>query len=444
MKNVRLYARVSTEEQRKKDLSVPAQIKKLEEYCTDNNLNIVGTYIDNGISAATIVKRKGFCQMLDELQQDDIILITRLDRMSRNVLDSNKLLEKFAPLNVTFKAISEEDVDVTTADGKFMFDLKVSLAERERKKTSERIKDVFAYKLSKGELITGRLPRGYKREGNKAVIVKDDAKFIQDVFDTFEEVRQIRTITRILNDKYKFDLTSKTYRRILKKTEYIGLYRDLNIFPPIISNEQFERVQRILGGNTIKVTKQRIYIFAGLIRCKQCGMKLGGTTTNGSSGSNRKFKLYKCPKCQSGKGAHQCISEKKLEKKLLPLIMSTFENRICELSAYEVEIEQNKDTIKNTEEKIRRLQELYIDGKISKDVFDNKYTSLTKIINEEMQKTDINKIASIKNNYKKLIKMNIHEIYKTLDDKGKSSFWHSFIDYIIVDDYDNINIFLIE
>lgn len=441
MLNVRLYARVSTEEQRKKDLSVPAQLKKLEDYCTENNLKIVGKYVDNGISAATIVKRKGFCQMLDDLQQDDIILITRLDRMSRNVLDSNKLLEKFAPLNVTFKAISEEDVDVTTADGKFMFDLKVSLAERERKKTSERIKDVFAYKLSRGELITGKLPRGYKRVDNKAVIVDEDAEFVRDVYNTFEDIRQIRTITRIMNDKYKFNLTSKTYRRILRKREYIGYYRDIMLFPPIIAQDQFDRVQHILDGNTIKVTKQRTYIFAGLIKCKVCGMRLGGSTTNGTS-KTKKYKIYKCPKCQSGNGTHQCVSERKLEKKLLPVIMDVIKNRMFELSAYEVEVEQNKDKIKNAEEKIRRLQDLYIDGKISKEAFDNKYTALNKLMEEESQKTDIKRITAAKKTYEKLLNMNITEIYKKLDDNGKSNFWHSFIDFIIINDYDYIDIFL--
>lgn len=441
MKNVRLYARVSTDEQRKKDLSVPAQLKKLEEYCEENDLKIVGTYIDNGISAATITKRKGFCKMLEELQQDDTILITRLDRMSRNVLDSNKLLEQFAPLNVAFKAISEEDVDVTTADGKFMFDLKVSLAERERKKTSERIKDVFAYKLSRGELITGRLPRGYRRVDNKAVIVEDDAKFVKDIYTTFEEVRQIRTITRLLNDKYKISLTSKTYRRMLRKREYTGYYRDIKIYPPIITQDQFDRVQRILDGNTIKVTKQRTYIFAGLIKCNVCGMRLGGSTTNGNS-KDKKFKIYKCPRCQSGNGTHQCVAEKKLEKKLLPIVMDTIKNRMYELSAYEVEVAQNKDTIKNTEDRIRRLQDLYIDGKISKEVFDNKYAALNKILDDESQKTDIKKIAASKQNYEKLLQMDIINIYKELDDSGKSTFWHSFVDHLVIDDYDHINIFL--
>ena len=151
----RLYARVSTEEQSKKGLSIPVQLDVLKRYCTEHDIDIIDTYVDNGISASTIKKRKAFCRMLEELQKDDLVLVTRLDRFSRNVYDANYLLKQFAPLNVQLKTILEDDIDTTTADGKFMFDLKVSLAERERKKTSERIKDVMANKRAKGEWCSG-------------------------------------------------------------------------------------------------------------------------------------------------------------------------------------------------------------------------------------------------------------------------------------------------
>lgn len=133
MKKARLYVRVSSDEQAKNGLSIPVQIEKLKAYCSENNYEIADIYIDNGVSAGTIKKRHEFVRMLDELQKNDTILITRLDRMSRNVYDANFLLQKFEPLNVHFKAILEDDIDTTTADGKFIFDLKVSLAERDRK-----------------------------------------------------------------------------------------------------------------------------------------------------------------------------------------------------------------------------------------------------------------------------------------------------------------------
>ncbi|QNM12800.1 MULTISPECIES: recombinase family protein [Bacillota] len=440
---VRLYARVSTEEQARKKNSIPAQLNKLYAYCKENDYEVVNEYIDEGISASTIKKRKALLRMLNDLQRNDIILFTNLDRFSRNVLDANKMIEMFEPLNVSFKAIGEEDIDITTADGRFLFNLKVNLAERERAKVSERILTVFDYKLSQGKLINGRLPRGYTRSADGYAVINDDADFIRDVYRTFEDVRQIRTLTRVINNKYKLDLCSKTYRRILKQQAYIGLYRDKYIFPPIIKNEQFERVQRIFDGNTIKATKNQTYIFSGLIKCKVCGMRLGGSSSNGNSGDRKlKYKMYKCPKCQRGNGTHQCLAEKKLEKHLLPIVMDAIQNKIYTLSAYESQITQNRDIIDATKDKIKRLQDLYIDGKISKEQFDNKYEGLNKILDEESKKTNLKMIAKAKEDYEKLLNMNISEIYDQFDDNGKSVFWHSFIDYIVVNDYDNIDIFL--
>ena len=112
------------------------------------------------------------------------------------------------------------------------------------------------------------------------------------------------------------------------------------------------------------------------------------------------------------------------------------------MSAYESQITQNRDIIDATKDKIKRLQDLYIDGKISKEQFDNKYEGLNKILDEESKKTNLKMIAKAKEDYEKLLNMNISEIYDQFDDNGKSVFWHSFIDYIVVNDYDNIDIFL--
>lgn len=69
MKQARLYARVSTEEQAKKGLSIPVQIEKLKQYCAENDYEIADIYIDNGISASTIVKRHEFVRLLNDLKK---------------------------------------------------------------------------------------------------------------------------------------------------------------------------------------------------------------------------------------------------------------------------------------------------------------------------------------------------------------------------------------
>lgn len=122
--NVRIYARVSTDEQVKFGYSIDAQIKALKDYCKERDYNIMATYIDEGISAYSVEKRREFKRMIADAKPNEIILFTKLDRFSRNILDANLILLELKKKNVSIKAINEDDIDTTTADGKFLFDLK--------------------------------------------------------------------------------------------------------------------------------------------------------------------------------------------------------------------------------------------------------------------------------------------------------------------------------
>jgi len=99
------------------------------------------------------MKRPDLQRMLKQMSEYDMVLFTKLDRLSRNVLDANNINKIFLDHNVYMKAIDEDDIDTSTADGTFMFNLKVSLAQREIEKTGERIKAVFEYKRIKKEMI---------------------------------------------------------------------------------------------------------------------------------------------------------------------------------------------------------------------------------------------------------------------------------------------------
>lgn len=439
MKNARLYARVSTDEQRKKEQSVPDQLEALKEYCHEHNYNIKGIYHDDGISAATIYKRKSFCQMLDALEQNEVILFTKLDRFSRDLLDGNLLLKRFAPLNVTFKAILEPDIDVTTADGKFRFDLMVSLAERERKIDSERILFSFERKVARGEFLGGRLPIGYMKDKKRAIIDPAKTEFVKDIFDMMEIEQNTFRVMKAMNNKYGLNKDKKWYYRKLIDQRYTGLYRgETNVFPQIITPDQFNNVQSILQGRYIKRgPSRRDYIFSGLLLCSECGRKLAGSATSG------KYKIYKCSNLQKGEKMHCCFAEKKLEKKILPKIMPLLQKYLLDLEASEAKVSQNRDIILSSKQKINRLQDLYIDGKIDKDTFDRKYADLNEIIKTEEQKSDIVSIQEAKQRYTQLLDMDIENIYSTLNDKEKRKLWHSFIDRIVIKSYDEIDIFLL-
>ena len=154
MKYVACYCRVSTDEQKKFGFSIQAQKDALEKYCKINNYKYE-FYIDEGISASSMKKREALNEMLNKCNVYDMILFTKLDRLSRNVLDANTINKILQNNNCTMKAIDEEDIDTTTADGTFIFNLKVSLAQREIEKTSERINFVFKNKRERGEVTSG-------------------------------------------------------------------------------------------------------------------------------------------------------------------------------------------------------------------------------------------------------------------------------------------------
>lgn len=154
MKHVACYCRVSTDEQAKFGFSIQAQKEALEKYCKLNKYKYE-FFIDEGISASSMKKRKALKEMLNRSNTFDIVLFTKLDRLSRNVLDANTINNILKENNCTMRAIDEDDVDTSTADGLFIFNLKVSLAQREIGKTSERIKFVFNSKREKGEITSG-------------------------------------------------------------------------------------------------------------------------------------------------------------------------------------------------------------------------------------------------------------------------------------------------
>ena len=171
-KRIAGYVRVSHDEQKKYGYSVQAQIERIIRYAEETGSQLVEIYVDEGFTA-TKMKRPDLLRMLDNLDTFDILIFTRLDRFSRNVLQANKMVEIMDEYNVAIKSIEEDDIDTSTADGRFNFNLRVSLAQREAEKTSERIKSIFEFKIKNGQPVSGNQPYGYKIE------TKDNKKTIE-------------------------------------------------------------------------------------------------------------------------------------------------------------------------------------------------------------------------------------------------------------------------
>lgn len=441
IKNVAVYCRVSTEEQKKFGISVNDQKNSLTEYCKKNNYKIYDYYIDEGVSAGTISKRKEFVRLLKDLDKIDLIIFTKLDRFSRNVRDANNLLVELDSHNVSFKAIDEDDIDTSTADGRFIFNLKVNLAEHERGKDSERINRVNKYKYHVAKTVcSGQKIFGYDIVDKKLVINEHEAKQLNDLFDVFIRTNSILEADRWFND----NVCHRSYNmivRYLKDTKYIGKYKKVDgteiedFCPAIISEEKFYQAQEIFKRNIKKYYKRVSgdnfpYIYNSLLICPECGRKLHGNRTKGHQYYRCRQAIYK--RCSQGK----VYSELKLDKYMKEHILEHIKSAKVNVSEVQEQIKKNKTSIKTIEAKIDKLADLYLNDLISKDKYTLEYTSLNNEL-KKLQEENLEQAKIVSVNPEELInliKTKILDTYDSLSSNEKRIIWRRIIDYIIIND----------
>ena len=162
---------VSTEEQKKHGYSIQAQKDKLQNYIDAHaDMMLVDFYIDDGVSAVKVGKRLALQRLLQDVKDGkiDLILFTKLDRWGRSVGIYYQIQSVLDEYGVIWKAI-DEDYEIETSAGKFKVNIMMSVAQQERDRCSERIKDAFEYKLKNGEALFGSAatPIGFKVENKQ-------------------------------------------------------------------------------------------------------------------------------------------------------------------------------------------------------------------------------------------------------------------------------------
>lgn len=337
-KNLRVagYARVSTDEQKKYGYSIQAQTEEITQWCNDNDHALQHIYIDEGFSASNM-KRPQLQAMLSNLKNLDAIAFTRLARLSRNVLEANKMLELLQQNNVAMISICEDDINTSTANGLFMFNLKVNLAEHELKKGSERIKAVFEYKIAQGQPITGNVHFGYRiatENGNKRIAIDESkAPIVKDIFDSFLLHQSVHHTVEYVNKKYGLSRPYMSYMHILKNEFYAGSYRgNSNYAEPYITKETYNAVQTALQANIRTGIQRHVYLFTGLLRCPECRSKLVGVS---HPKDGKRYYYYRCNNAHS---VHTCTHKKHYaelatEKYLLSNLDNLLKDHIAQYQA---------------------------------------------------------------------------------------------------------------
>ncbi len=170
MKKVVGYIRVSTVEQREEGISLAAQEKKIEAYCTVKDWSLSEIIKDDGISAKDL-NRPGVEVLIDKVSEKEVkaVIVCKLDRLTRSVADLNKLVELFKKHDVALVSLAES-LDATTATGRLMMNLLASVSQWEREIIGERTKDALAF-LKEQEKIYSRPIFGYTE--NNGTMEKD-------------------------------------------------------------------------------------------------------------------------------------------------------------------------------------------------------------------------------------------------------------------------------
>lgn len=282
--SVRLYTRVSTDEQRRKGQSIDAQKEQLYDYCNRNGLNVAGYYEDNGFSGGNL-NRLSFQKLMQEVQPGDVVLTCRLDRLTRNTVDGLSLINDWNDKNIGFKCIHDLDIDTTTANGKLILTMLLGLAANEREHASERILETFENKKRLGEPCSGCCAFGYRVEPKKVVVVEEEAKMIRYIFKTFLATRSVNQTKVNFNQRYgdyvkenrtraraREAFTQQRVRYILHNENYIGN----KTYPQIVDPSTFDEVQKILAERAGGRPRKYDYMFRGLLKCGYCGLTMVG------------------------------------------------------------------------------------------------------------------------------------------------------------------------
>ena len=433
-----LYIRVSTEEQAKQGYSIPAQREDLEGYARRNGLAVAGVFVDEGKSARKrYTSRPAFMQMLEMVKagEIDVILFIKLDRWFRSIADYYEVQKILDAHNVAWKT-TQEDYDTETTNGRMYINIRLTIAQDEADRTSDRIKFVFENKVAHGEAIFGCTPLGLKVEDKHIVPDPETAPIVRELFRHYEAHRSISRAVREVGDQFGRVLWLDGTRRMLANPLYKGLYRGNPAYcEPLIPPEEFDRVQELLKERSIRHNQTgRVYLFSGLLVCTECGRKMAGRyATTKRKEHNWEYHLYRCPTAMQ---YHRCphrkeVNEAKLEEWLLEHIR-------LELDAYQIQWEVAYASAPATPKvdraailrKLEKLKQLYINDYISLEEYQTdyqRYSEKLKAEPAERARPDFERLRTY-------LSQDFQMVYSDMTLFQRRDFWHSIIKKILLNE----------
>ncbi|WP_096550002.1 recombinase family protein [Ureibacillus thermosphaericus] len=436
IKRVAIYARVSTEEQAKEGFSIAAQLQTLRQYAQVYKWEVVDEYVDEGISGKSVNGRPEMQRLIKDVENErfDAVIVWKISRLSRNMLDTLMILDKFEKYNVKFISYSE-NFDTSSPIGRLVLQIMASIAEMERNTLSENVKLGMKQRALEGRW-NGGVVFGYDTVKKELVINEEEAKIIQLIYHMYANGKGLRAISNYLNKagfrtKRNRHFSINGVAQILDNVVYNGKISWLKVenwdtkrrkgknpnpilvegkHEAIISDELWNVVRARRKSKSFKQRQSNEpFLLSGLLRCPDCGQGMvpSITTHTRRDGTKRKHRYYVCSDFHN-KGSAACkansikayeaedtvikkieqfsSNKKKLYKTLLD-ISSSSANLISQLNKELVGIERR---LKEIEQLQTKYMEAFEKNTLPVDILQER---LQKVSNEkrelELKKNEI-------------------------------------------------------
>jgi site-specific DNA recombinase len=256
-----VYTRKSSEEGLEQEFnSLDAQREACEAYVASQRaegwLLVPDRYDDGGFSGGTL-QRPALKRLRADIEAGkiDVVVVYKIDRLSRSLMDFSRLVEVFDQHKVTFVSVTQS-FNTTNSMGRLTLNVLLSFAQFEREVIGERIRDKFAASRKKGMWMGGWAPLGYEVSDRKLVIVEEDAKRVRAIFKRFVQLGSATEVAKELvargdRNKYGQLLDKGVLYRILNNRVYIGdaVHKGVS-YPgehqPIVDRKLWDRVHETL------------------------------------------------------------------------------------------------------------------------------------------------------------------------------------------------------
>jgi DNA invertase Pin-like site-specific DNA recombinase len=262
-----VYTRKSSEEGLEQEFnSLHAQREACEAYITSQRgegwLLVPDRYDDGGVSGGTL-ERPALKRLLADIEAKlvDVVVVYKIDRLSRSLMDFSKLADLFERCGVTFVSVTQQ-FSTSTSMGKLTLNMLLSFAQFEREVAGERIRDKIAASRRKGMWMGGFVPLGYDVRDRKLIINKAEAATVRAVFEGFIKTGSTTVLVRTLREQgtrgKRGRLIDKGYvYQLLKNRVYIGEAVHKGTSYPgehqaIISKALWDKVHSILSDSARK------------------------------------------------------------------------------------------------------------------------------------------------------------------------------------------------